>query len=99
MAKKKSVPKKAEQPAQKRYFKDIKRKKHEAGWVSLIKIGCAAFFLFVVLAFGFGYGSVLPVTTILFSGLEVGLMVIMLVIFIVGLITVSENTVSEMRKK
>jgi|GEM_PF-5821801 len=83
----------------KRYFKDIKRKKHEAGWMALIKIGIVAFFIFVVLALAFGYATVMPLADILFGGFQVAVMVIVLIIFIVGLITVSENTVNELKKK
>lgn len=92
--------KKVQKPIQKKkYFKNIKRKKHEAGWVALLKIGVIAFFIFVILALTFGYGSTMPMTSILFSGLQVAFMVIVLIIFIVGLITVSENTINEVKTK
>jgi hypothetical protein len=82
-----------------KYFKDLKRKKHEAGWLSLLKIGLMALAIFVVLALIFGYGRTMSISNLLLSGLQVGVLVIALVIFIVGLITVSENTAKEIKKK
>jgi len=82
-----------------KYFKDIKRKKHDAGWVSLLKIGLMALAIFVVLALIFGYGRTMAISNLLLSGLQVGILVIVLIIFIIGLITVSENTAKEIKKK
>lgn len=92
MAKKKSVPKK-------RYFRDIKKKKHEAGWLALLKIGVVAFIIFVILSLAFGYSKTLSIPRILLSGLQVAILVIVLIVFIVGLINVSENTASELKRK
>lgn len=84
--------------SKKKYFKNIKRKKHEAGWLALLKIGAVAFFIFVILALSFGYGNTLSITNLLLSGLQVALMVVILIIFIIGLITISENTTKEVKK-
>lgn len=89
---KKSVPKQ-------KYFKDLKKKKHEAGLLSLLKIGVVAYFIFVILALAFGYGKTLPISRLLLSGLQVAVMIVLLIVFIVGLITVSENTVKEFKGK
>jgi uncharacterized membrane protein (DUF485 family) len=102
MAKRKAVQKPVQsrvKPASKeKYFKDIKRKKHEAGWLALLKIGVVAFFIFVVLALAFGYGKTLAISTILLNGIQVGVLVIVLVVFIIGLITISENTSNEIKQ-
>lgn len=91
---KKSV---SDKPISNKYFKDVKKKKHEAGWMALFKIGIVAFLIFVVLALAFGYGKTLTMAAIIMSGIQVAILVVAVVIFIVGLITVSENTANEMK--
>ena len=102
MAKKKAAQKPVQSMAKSnskvKYFKDIRMKRHEASWFALLKIGIIAFFIFVVLALAFGYGRTLTMSTIFMNGIQVGVLVIVLVVFIVGLITISENTSNEMKK-
>jgi hypothetical protein len=52
----------------------------------------------VVLALAFGYGKTLAISTILLNGIQVGVLVIVLVVFIIGLITISENTSNEIKQ-
>jgi uncharacterized membrane protein (DUF485 family) len=92
---KKAVPIKSKQ----RYFKEVRKKKHEAGWISLLKIGVMAFFIFVILALAFGYAKIMTMSGILASGLQLAVLVILLIVFIIGIITVSENTALECCRK
>jgi uncharacterized membrane protein (DUF485 family) len=91
----KSVSKK---PAGK-YFRAVKKKEHEAGWMALFNIGIVAFIVFVALALIFGYAKTLTMGTILMNGIWTAVLVVVVVVFIVGLITVSENTAKEMKPK
>jgi len=86
-------------PAKKTYLKPVVKKKHEAGWVSTIKIGAIATIIYLVLAVVFGYAKTTPFKILLINGIQVGILIIAAIIFIVGLITISENTVQEIKKK
>jgi uncharacterized membrane protein (DUF485 family) len=82
-----------------RYFKAIKKKEHEAGWMALFRIGVVAFIIFVALALIFGYARTLTLGTIIMNGIWTAVLVVAVVVFIVGLITVSENTAKEIKLK
>lgn len=91
--------KKSNKPARRPYLKPVVKKKHEAGWLSIIKIGIIAAIIYLVLAFIFGYGGLLPFPQLIMNSIQVGVLIILVIIFIVGLITISENTAMEVRKR
>ena len=93
------MAKKTRTPARKTYLKPVVKKKHEAGWVSTIKIGIIAMIIYLVLAVVFGYAKTTPFKTLLVNGIQVGVLIMAVIIFIVGLITLSENTINEIKKK
>ncbi len=90
--------KKSKKPARRSYMKPVVKKKHEAGWLSIIKIGVIAAIIYLVLALIFGYGGLLSIPQLLMNAVQVGVLIIIVIIFIVGLITISENTSMEVRK-
>jgi uncharacterized membrane protein (DUF485 family) len=93
------MAKKTRTPARKTYLKPVVKKKHEAGWVSTIKIGIIAMVIYLVLALVFGYAKTTPFAKLLINSTQVGMLIMVVIIFIVGLITISENTVREIKKK
>lgn len=84
---------------QKRYLKPVVKKKHEAGWISTIKVGIISMVVYIILALIFGYAKTTPFTRLLLNGAQIGILIMVTIIFIVGLIAISENTVLEIKKK